>query len=404
MSIFISYRRDNSSHVAQEIFHSLSSEYQIFLDTESLKSGRFDYALVEEIKSCTDFILLVTASTFDRCIEPDDWITNEVQIALLEHKNIIPIFIDTDKFPNNIPTQLEDLYHYNGVHWINKGLAIEKLKLFLLSNRRQILTIVREKQKLILSEETRQNLIAIYRRFHTKGRRPVTVQLEIYDFEDASNILRPDSAALGLTNDEAMADAVQSLKRNFYCYKKTFEIAIEHLLLDETFSIFAERCPEIFIEKYGLINCRGYDENGVEIYYWTPYAWILVIEELLIDIITNRLQNYRLDKSFIPIQCYALSKKRKELYHFPSIIPKETAHNIPPMPLPSPYTTYNPYYDGDRNPNCIDIPPHDLIRYVYPDFYYTVSMIKQGKHENKLEEFENGSGILDLWYLRFGLA
>ena len=58
MSIFISYRREGGKHIADDIYSILCKEYDIFLDTESLKNGYFDTAIVEEIKKCSDFIVL----------------------------------------------------------------------------------------------------------------------------------------------------------------------------------------------------------------------------------------------------------------------------------------------------------------------------------------------------------
>ena len=67
MSIFISYRREGGKHIADDIYSILCKEYDIFLDTESLKNGYFDTAIIEEIKKCSDFIVLITETVFNRC-------------------------------------------------------------------------------------------------------------------------------------------------------------------------------------------------------------------------------------------------------------------------------------------------------------------------------------------------
>lgn len=74
MSVFISYRRDGGKPVAESIYQSLCDEYNIFLDTESLKNGYFDSAIIERIENCSDFIVIITETVFDRCTEPNDWI------------------------------------------------------------------------------------------------------------------------------------------------------------------------------------------------------------------------------------------------------------------------------------------------------------------------------------------
>ena len=101
MSVFISYRRDGGQSVAKKIYDFLSNEYDVFLDTESLNSGYFDTAIISKIESCTDFIVIVTESTFNRCSEPNDWIFHEAQIALRENKIIIPVFIDIKNLSQN---------------------------------------------------------------------------------------------------------------------------------------------------------------------------------------------------------------------------------------------------------------------------------------------------------------
>ena len=111
MSVFISYRRKGGTRIANKLYRYLSEEYQVFWDKKSLKSGRYDTALIDNIKKCTDFIIIVTKNTFDRCDNPDDWIANELKTALSDPtKNIIPIFVGVKTFPKNVP---EDLRRFN---------------------------------------------------------------------------------------------------------------------------------------------------------------------------------------------------------------------------------------------------------------------------------------------------
>ena len=77
MSIFISYRRDGGMPVAESIYQSLCDEYDVFLDIESLQNGYFDSAITERIENCSDFIVIITETIFDRCTEPNDWIFHE---------------------------------------------------------------------------------------------------------------------------------------------------------------------------------------------------------------------------------------------------------------------------------------------------------------------------------------
>ena len=113
MSVFISYRRDSGRSTAEAVYRALCGEYDVFLDTESLKNGYFDSAIKEQIENCDDFIVIVNETLFDRCSEPEDWILNEAAIALKMKKNIIPIFVGIEKFPANVPKPLEGICRYN---------------------------------------------------------------------------------------------------------------------------------------------------------------------------------------------------------------------------------------------------------------------------------------------------
>ena len=115
MSVFISYRRDGGKPVAESIYQSLCDEYNIFLDTEFLKNGYFYSAIIERIENCSDFIVIITETVFDRCTEPNDWIFHEAQIALRENKIIIPIFVGIQKFPSNVPEPLKEICRHNGI-------------------------------------------------------------------------------------------------------------------------------------------------------------------------------------------------------------------------------------------------------------------------------------------------
>ena len=64
--IFISYRRDGSDAPARIIYDKLRNlGCRVFLDFESLFSGGFRKNVIEAIKECTDFILLIPKGGFE---------------------------------------------------------------------------------------------------------------------------------------------------------------------------------------------------------------------------------------------------------------------------------------------------------------------------------------------------
>ena len=409
MSVFISYRRKGGSRVARKIYRALSADYEVFMDEKSLKSGFFSTALINEVKQCTDFVLIVTKTTFDHCKDPDDWITKELNAAASENKTIIPIFVGVKKFPDNVPDNIRQLKNGNfcnlqGIEW--KRGALNKIKSYLKSNRRLVLSVVRKDWEPKLSEKSKQDLLALYMRFHDQGRRPVDVRLELQDENNLAEAILPKLQKQGIEGDFAVSEARQELKRRIHNCKATLEIAIEDLLQDKMIDICALDVVRDYVKRYGANHCQGINENGLKVDYWTPFTWFDIIEELLKELICYRPMEHANDKTYMAIQCYASIKdkdapssplspfpiKETVIWQFSSILPKKTVEEVPPI-------TSN--YTEDKNPNCWDVPAKERIQYIYPDFYYNIALIKQGRGKTKLKEIEHIEGCFNLYYYRF---
>ena len=84
--VFISYRRSNGSQLASLLkVHLELKDFTVFLDVQSLKAGKFDNNLLQNIRSSRNFILVCTLGAMDRCEgdwEQKDWIHKEVACAL----------------------------------------------------------------------------------------------------------------------------------------------------------------------------------------------------------------------------------------------------------------------------------------------------------------------------------
>lgn len=94
-SVFISYRRDDSVDWARNIYFDLKNhDFDVFFDIESLKNGRFRERILDEIKARTHFLLLLKPTSLDRCVDQDDWLTLEIEQALKNNRNIIPILYE----------------------------------------------------------------------------------------------------------------------------------------------------------------------------------------------------------------------------------------------------------------------------------------------------------------------
>ncbi|MBQ2891917.1 MAG: divalent cation tolerance protein CutA [Bacilli bacterium] len=115
---FISYRRSETLPEVQNIYHTLiHNGYSTFCDIYSLNSGRFDENLLNIIKGCTNFILVLNAHSLDRCNNDDDWLKYEIKTALEAKKNIICVYVGEFTFPEYLPEEINAIRYYNGINY-----------------------------------------------------------------------------------------------------------------------------------------------------------------------------------------------------------------------------------------------------------------------------------------------
>ncbi|MBQ8688805.1 MAG: toll/interleukin-1 receptor domain-containing protein [Clostridia bacterium] len=116
MDAFISYRRDGGYAVARLVYEFLNKEnISAFLDLEELRAGPFNEKLYAAIDDCENFLAILPAHALDRCVNEDDWVRLEIEHALNQKKNIIPIFVTGFEFPDNMPSSIQALKYFNGV-------------------------------------------------------------------------------------------------------------------------------------------------------------------------------------------------------------------------------------------------------------------------------------------------
>lgn len=114
--IFISYRRDGGEFLANLLYLRLTADgYRVFLDIESLRSGKFNEQLFQVIEACTDLLLILPPKGLDRCADPSDWVRLELEHATNLGKNIIPVMMRDFRWPETLPEKLRDIPLKNGV-------------------------------------------------------------------------------------------------------------------------------------------------------------------------------------------------------------------------------------------------------------------------------------------------
>lgn len=136
--IFISYRRDGGAQYARILQLMLTQRgYGVFLDYDELTDGVFGEHIKTAIKNSSVFMLVLSAHAMDRCVNEDDWVRQEIKLALDEGKRIIPV--DPDKTFNGIPDESPDFistvvndYSRSEIHFGQTlGVTVD----FMISNR-----------------------------------------------------------------------------------------------------------------------------------------------------------------------------------------------------------------------------------------------------------------------------
>lgn len=131
-TVFISYRRADISW-ALAVYHYLSNHnYDVFFDYKSIPSGDFEQLISGNIKARAHFLVVLTPTALDRCNEPGDWLRREIETALREKRNIIPLFFQGFNFEiptvaNKLTGELKNLRRYNGLE-VPSGYFDEAMK------------------------------------------------------------------------------------------------------------------------------------------------------------------------------------------------------------------------------------------------------------------------------------
>jgi hypothetical protein len=119
-TVFISYRRTNIAW-ALAIFQNLTQYgYDVFIDYDGIASGNFEAAILENIRARAHFLILLTPTALEGSDDPKDWMRREIEAALYNQRNIVPLMLDGFKFDtpdlgNQLTGRLEALKQYNGL-------------------------------------------------------------------------------------------------------------------------------------------------------------------------------------------------------------------------------------------------------------------------------------------------
>ena len=120
-TVFISYRRTDV-YTALAVYENLKNQgYDVFFDYRSISSGDFEQLITSNIRARAHFILMLTPTALDRCNEPGDWLRREIELAIDEQRNIVPLFFKGFRFGDpsiseKLTGKLKNLSRYNGLN------------------------------------------------------------------------------------------------------------------------------------------------------------------------------------------------------------------------------------------------------------------------------------------------
>ncbi len=93
-TVFISYRRTNAM-TARAVYQYLTAHgYDCFLDFESIDAGSFERIILNQIAAKAHFVVILTPSALERCAEPGDWLRREIEYALDNQRNVVPLMFE----------------------------------------------------------------------------------------------------------------------------------------------------------------------------------------------------------------------------------------------------------------------------------------------------------------------
>jgi hypothetical protein len=97
--VFLSYRRQSSGYEALNVYQHLTHEdYDVFMDVESLDSGRFPDLILRQIEARPHFLVVLVPGSLERTLQTDDWLRQEIEHALRLDRNVVPLMLRNFSF------------------------------------------------------------------------------------------------------------------------------------------------------------------------------------------------------------------------------------------------------------------------------------------------------------------
>jgi hypothetical protein len=118
--VFVSYRREDTRHVAGRLADRLDEHFHVFMDIDTIEPGMdFTETIRNAVTECDVFVAVIGnqwTKALDetgqrRLDDPTDWVTAETAAALQRGVPVIPVLVDDARMPtrNELPEALAGL-------------------------------------------------------------------------------------------------------------------------------------------------------------------------------------------------------------------------------------------------------------------------------------------------------
>ena len=108
--IFISYRHEGGAQYARILQLMLEQRgYKSFLDYEELTDGIFGDHIKAALREAPIFMPVLSRGSMARCVNEDDWVRQEILMAIELGKHIVPVNPDNtfDGYPEDVPKEIK---------------------------------------------------------------------------------------------------------------------------------------------------------------------------------------------------------------------------------------------------------------------------------------------------------
>ena len=108
--IFISYSHEGGAQYARILQLMLEQRgYKAFLDYEELTDGIFGDHIKAALREAPVFMPVLSRGSMARCVKEDDWVRQEIMMAIELGKHIVPVNPDNtfDGYPKDVPEEIK---------------------------------------------------------------------------------------------------------------------------------------------------------------------------------------------------------------------------------------------------------------------------------------------------------